>query len=79
MAIALVTAGYAVCGVYPTMSPTRGMAIRPLVGNPHSRRLVLAWRTGSRIASHASAILCGMQTAYLETRRRQPALCRLVA
>ncbi|AHH95615.1 LysR family transcriptional regulator [Kutzneria albida] len=49
-ALMLVRSGNAIGAFYPTGVHSPGMVLRPLVGNPLRRKLVLAWRSGSPVA-----------------------------
>jgi DNA-binding transcriptional LysR family regulator len=71
-ALALVAKGHTVCGLYPTSFPIPGTVMRPLAGTPHHRRLFLAWRTDSPIASLVPQATEKVLEGYQELMHARP-------
>jgi DNA-binding transcriptional LysR family regulator len=72
----LVSSCGAVGCYFPTSQPQGAVVLRPIAGNPHYRRLLLAWRGDSPIAPVADQIYERMLAGYLEVMRSSPVYAR---
>ncbi|MET0233975.1 MAG: LysR family transcriptional regulator [Kibdelosporangium sp.] len=72
----LVSSSEAVGCYFPTSQPQGAVVLRPIAGNPHYRRLLLAWRGDSPIAPVADQIYERMLASYLEVMRASPVYAR---
>jgi DNA-binding transcriptional LysR family regulator len=68
----LVSSGEAVGCYYPTAEPRGEVVLRPIAGNPHYRRLLVAWRGDSPVAPVADQVYERMLARYLEAMRSSP-------
>ncbi|MEV4315934.1 LysR family transcriptional regulator [Actinocrispum sp. NPDC049592] len=68
----LVGSGEAVGCYFPTAEPRGDVVLRPIAGNPHYRRLLVAWRGDSLIAPVADQVYERMLARYLEVMRSSP-------
>lgn len=72
----LVSSGEAIGCYFPTSQPQGDVVLRPIAGNPHYRRLLVAWRNDSPIAPVADQIHELMLARYLEVMRSSPVYAR---
>jgi DNA-binding transcriptional LysR family regulator len=72
----LVSAGEAIGCYFPTSQPQGQVVLRPIAGNPHYRRLLVAWRSDATIAPIADRIHELMLARYLELVRGSPVYSR---
>jgi DNA-binding transcriptional LysR family regulator len=72
----LVSSSEAVGCYFPTSQPQGAVVLRPIAGNPHYRRLLLAWRGDSPIAPVADQVYERMLAHYLEVMRASPVYAR---
>ena len=66
---ALLASCNAVCLAYPTSRDGQGVVIRPLVGDPITRRLLIAWRRGGRLSPKVTDLHHTLLRAYQELSR----------
>ncbi|MFI1168547.1 LysR family transcriptional regulator [Streptomyces sp. NPDC020801] len=69
-AVALVSSGEGVAGFYP--AEHSGIVLKPLVGNPLSRELVLIWRADHQLAPQLPGLRESVRAAYCERLRSSP-------
>jgi len=72
----LVSAGEAVGCYVPTSQPQGDVVLRPIAGNPHYRRLLLAWRSDAPVAQVADRVYERMLAGYLQLMRASPVYSR---
>jgi DNA-binding transcriptional LysR family regulator len=68
----LISSGEAIGCYFPTSQPVGQVVLRPIAGNPHFRRLLVAWRSDSPVASVADQVYERMLAGYLEVMRASP-------
>lgn len=68
----LISAGEAIGCYFPTSQPQGEVVLRPIAGNPHYRRLMIAWRGDSPVGPVADQIYERMLDRYLEVMRSTP-------
>ncbi|MGH3383437.1 MAG: LysR family transcriptional regulator [Nocardioidaceae bacterium] len=72
-AASMIASGRAIALTSSSSGEADGVVVKPLRATPISRRLVLAWRAGSPLASHADMVHRLTVDAYLETVGESPA------
>ncbi|MET0135981.1 MAG: LysR family transcriptional regulator [Kibdelosporangium sp.] len=72
----LVSSGEAIGCYFPTSQPQGQVVLRPIAGNPHYRRLLVAWRSDATVAPIADQIHELMLARYLELMRGSPVYAR---
>ncbi|GAB3908756.1 LysR family transcriptional regulator [Kibdelosporangium lantanae] len=68
----LVSSGEAIGCYFPTAQPQGEVVLRPIAGNPHYRRLMIAWRGDSSVAGVSDQVYERMLARYLEVMRASP-------
>lgn len=71
-AVALVAEGQAVSGIYATGRELPGVVVLPLVGNPHHRRVALAWRYGAELGDLADELVESLLERYFARAADRP-------
>lgn len=69
----LIASGEAVGCYFPTSEPPQDVVLRPIAGNPHYRRLLVAWRGDSPIAAVVGEVYDRLLAGYLDVMRSRPA------
>jgi DNA-binding transcriptional LysR family regulator len=72
----LISSGEAIGCYFPTARPQGEVVLRPIAGNPHFRRLLVAWRGDSAVAPVADQIYERMLAGYLQDMRASPVYAR---
>ncbi|MFD1150010.1 LysR family transcriptional regulator [Saccharothrix hoggarensis] len=62
----LVRSGHTVACFFPTGHDLPGVLLKPIVGNPVHRRVMVVWRRDCAVAEHVEAIHSGLLRAYHE-------------
>ncbi|MFG2846911.1 LysR family transcriptional regulator [Kitasatospora sp. NPDC048296] len=71
-AIALISAGQAVGGLYATGRPAPGVTVRPIAGTPHCRQIMLGWRRDSEVAGLGDELAERLLQQYFDLANDRP-------
>ncbi|MDH6134127.1 DNA-binding transcriptional LysR family regulator [Kitasatospora sp. MAA4] len=71
-AMALVSAGRAVSGLYATGRQAPGVTVRPIIATPHYRQIMLGWRRDSEVAGIADELVKRLLQRYFDLANDRP-------